>query len=124
MRTSGIALTLFAGALAASAVCAQDAPPPPPTAPTPTEPQGPPVLVNSGKPMTVLFQCTAEDIQSAGLACSEDDPCPVYLELSVVESTGIRIFVAGNIHTETATLYGILLGTDDNGHTWREVHPR
>src|ERR1035437_4513668 len=41
-----------------------------------------------------------------------------------VVSPGIRIFVAGNIHTDTATLYTKLLGTEDNGQTWREVHER
>ncbi len=41
-----------------------------------------------------------------------------------MESTGIRIFAAGNIHTANATLFTILLGTEDNGLTWREVHDR
>jgi photosystem II stability/assembly factor-like uncharacterized protein len=74
--------------------------------------------------MTVPFQCTAEDIREAGLDCSEHDPCPIYLELAVVDSTGIRIFAAGNIHTRSATLYSILLGTEDNGHTWTESFER
>jgi photosystem II stability/assembly factor-like uncharacterized protein len=60
----------------------------------------------------------------AGLTCSEDDPCPVYLELSTVHSTGIRLFVAGNIHTTNSTLFTILLGSDDNGQTWREAYER
>jgi len=74
--------------------------------------------------MTVPFQCTAEDIRAAGLDCSEEDPCPVYLELSAAESSSLRIFAAGNIHTDSATLYSVLLGSEDNGHTWREVHER
>ena len=74
--------------------------------------------------MTVPFQCTAEDIHEAGLDCSERDPCPIYLELAAVESTGIRIFAAGNIHSASATLYSVLLGTDDNGHTWTETFER
>ena len=74
--------------------------------------------------MLVPFRCTDEDIRAAGLTCSEQDPCPVYLELAAVESTGIRIFTAGNIHTANATLSTILLGTEDNGQTWREVHER
>jgi photosystem II stability/assembly factor-like uncharacterized protein len=41
-----------------------------------------------------------------------------------VESTGIRIFTVGNIHSSTATLYSILLGSEDNGATWREFHER
>ena len=87
-------------------------------------PAAPVVLENAGKPMIAPFRCTEEDIRSAGLTCSEQDPCPVYLELAAVESTGIRIFAAGNIHTANATLYTILLGSEDNGQTWREVHER
>src|ERR1035438_310778 len=100
----------------------------PPTAAPPVVPAvvraAPVVLENTGKPMVALFHCTEEDIHSAGLTCSEQDPCPVYLELAAVESTGIRIFAAGNIHTASATLYTILLGSEDNGQTWREVHER
>ncbi len=102
------------------ALQAQDQPP----APVSPLPAGPPVLQNNGKPILVPFQCTEEDIRTAGLSCTEQDPCPVYLELAAVESTGIRIFAAGNIHTSAATLYSILLGSDDNGATWREVHDR
>jgi photosystem II stability/assembly factor-like uncharacterized protein len=107
--------------LACGALWAQDLPP---AAAAPVVPAAPPVLENTGKPMLAPFRCTEEDIHSAGLTCSEQDPCPVYLELAAVESTGIRIFAAGNIHTGTATLYTILLGTEDNGQTWREVHER
>src|SRR5262245_37787792 len=97
-------------------ILAQDQPP--------STPPPPPVLENAGKPMLVPFQCTNDDIRLAGLTCSEDDPCPVYLELSAAESTGIRLFAAGDIHTASATLFSILLGSDDNGHTWREAHER
>jgi hypothetical protein len=81
-------------------------------------------LQNSGKPMRVVYECTEADIQAAGLGCSEDDPCPVYLELSNVDSVGNKIFVTGNLHTPTATLYSILLASDDNGAAWTEPHPR
>ena len=118
MRTIGL-VTLLLVAFPA-ALTAQDQPPPPAPAPPP----GPPVLQNSGKPIVVPFRCTDEDIHSAGLSCSEQDPCAVYLELAAAESTGIRIFAAGNIHTSNATLYSILLGSDDNGATWRESYER
>src|SRR5664279_3011554 len=107
--------------LLGASLMAQDAPP---VAPAPAVPAAPPVLVNSGKPMLAPFHCTEEDIHSAGLTCTEEDPCPVYLELSAVEATGLRIFTAGNIHAATSTLFTILLGTEDNGQTWREVHER
>src|SRR5260370_36580898 len=87
----------------------------PPVATAPMVPAAPPVLENTGKPMVVPFHCTEEDIHSAGLTCSEEDPCPVYLELAAVESTGIRIFTAGNIPTASATINNVLLATEDNG---------
>jgi photosystem II stability/assembly factor-like uncharacterized protein len=97
---------------------------PPPAGAVPPPPPPAPVFENNGKPMVVPFRCTDEDIRSAGLSCTDDDPCPVYLELSAMQSSGIRLFAAGNIHTANATLYSVLLGSDDNGHTWREVHDR
>src|SRR5262249_13010155 len=81
----------------------------------------PAVLENSGKPLTPRYQCTEEDIQSFGLGCTEDEPCPMYLELSTFESVGNQIFAAGNIHSSTSTLYSILLATSDGGKTWREA---
>src|ERR1039458_4735831 len=107
--------------LAGGALWAQDLPP---AAGAGLVPAAPVVLENVGKPMVTPFRCTEEDIRSAGLTCSEQDPCPVYLELAAVESSAIRIFAAGNIHAATATLYTVLLGSEDNGQTWREVHER
>ena len=74
--------------------------------------------------MRVVYECTAADTQAAGLGCSEEDPCPVYLELANVDAVGNKIFVTGNLHTPMATLYSILLASDDNGTTWTEPHPR
>jgi hypothetical protein len=119
-------IPVLLGALAALMTLAQDPPPSPPVvipAPIPAV-TPPPVLENTGKPMLVGFQCTEEDIRSAGLACSEDDPCQIYLELAVASGVGSRILAAGNIHTEAATLYSVLLGSEDSGRTWREVHER
>lgn len=81
-------------------------------------------LENSGKPMRVLYECTAADTQAAGLGCSEEDPCPVYLELENVDAAGQGIFVTGNLHTPMATLYSIVLASGDEGKTWTEPHPR
>ncbi|HUI54994.1 MAG TPA: hypothetical protein VLY04_08490 [Bryobacteraceae bacterium] len=100
-------------------VRAQDQPPAaPPIAPIP------PTLENTGKPLLLPFQCTMDDIQWAGLSCSEDEPCPLYLELSAVTSVGDKFFAAGNIHFSSVTLYSVLLGSEDAGHTWRELHER
>jgi hypothetical protein len=105
--------------LAAAAAWAQEQPP---------ANLAPPVLENSGKPMLLPFRCTEDDIQWAGMSCSADEPCPVYLELAAVES-GVppgpgRIFAAGNIHALDVTLYSVLLASEDGGHTWREAYER
>src|SRR5438105_3325697 len=84
----------------------------------------PPILNNTGKPMTVPFECTEDDMQWAGMSCTEEEPCPAYFELTAAEPVGDKIFAAGNLHSNTVTLYSILLGSDDAGKTWREVHPR
>jgi hypothetical protein len=81
-------------------------------------------LENTGKPMRVEFACTDDDMLAAGMSCSEDDPCPVYLELAAAETSGIRLFAAGNIHSSQSTMYSVLLASDDNGKTWREPYPR
>ncbi len=81
-------------------------------------------LDNTGKPMRIVYECTKEDKQATGLGCSEEDPCPVYLELENVEAVGNKLFVTGNIHTPMATLYSILLGSDDEGKTWSEPYMR
>jgi hypothetical protein len=81
-------------------------------------------LENNGKPMRVAYECTAADTLAAGLGCSEDDPCPIYLELANVEAVGNKIFLSGNLHTPTTTLYSVLLESEDAGATWVEPHPR
>ena len=81
-------------------------------------------LQNSGKPMQVPFECTEADSQAANLSCSADEPCPVFLELTAADAVGNRVFVTGNLHTSTATLYSILLSSDDAGRTWMEPNPR
>jgi photosystem II stability/assembly factor-like uncharacterized protein len=81
-------------------------------------------LENAGKPMRVPFECTEADTQAASLNCSEEEPCAVFLELSNVEAAGNKIFLTGNLHTSTTTLYSILLATEDAGKIWNEPHPR
>ena len=83
-----------------------------------------PLLRNTGKPMVVEYSCSEEDIRAAGLSCTREDPCPLYLELSSVEAVGNRIFLAGNIHSPSTTLSSALLASDDMGKTWREPQER
>jgi len=82
------------------------------------------LLQNTGKPLAAPFTCTDDDMQWAGMSCSEEEPCPVYLELTAIEGVGNRIIVLGNIHTETTTLYSVLLSSEDAGITWREPYER
>ena len=81
-------------------------------------------LENTGKPMRVPFECTEADTQFFGLSCSEEEPCPVYLEVAGIEAVGNKLFLPGNLHTPTTTLYSILLATEDAGKMWAEPHPR
>jgi photosystem II stability/assembly factor-like uncharacterized protein len=104
--------------LAALALCCgilygQDPPPPPPV-----------VLEYAGKPLILPFKCTDEDIQLAGLTCSEDDPCPIYLELAAVGASGDRVVVVGNLHSSSVTMFSTLLASEDGGKTWREPQDR
>src|ERR1051325_4283909 len=106
---SKAAVSLILLAVAILAAWAQDQPPVPGAAPS-----TPPVTVleNTGKPILLPFQCAAEDIQWAGLTCSEEEPCPTYLELTAVESAGDRILTAGNVHSTAVTLFSVLLASD------------
>ncbi len=77
-------------------------------------------ILNSGEPMRVAFSCAGEDLAAAGMSCSDEYPCPVYLELSSVSSTGKKISLDGNLHGPSVTLYSVLLSSDDGGITWKE----
>jgi hypothetical protein len=77
-------------------------------------------IPNTGQPMHVPFECTAADTLTAGLTCSEEEPCPVYLELANIEGVGDKIFLTGNLHSSTNTLSSILLESDDAGQNWKE----
>lgn len=81
-------------------------------------------IENTGKPMHVPFECTEADSQAAGLSCSEEEPCAVYVELTNIEAVGNKLFLPGNLHTDTTTLFSILLASEDTGKTWTEPHPR
>jgi photosystem II stability/assembly factor-like uncharacterized protein len=93
---------------------------------TPPQASPPPsaVLENTGKPIVLPFECTEGDIQWAGLSCSAEEPCPVYVELTNATSVGDHLFAVGNIHSAAVTLYSVLLASEDGGHLWREPHPR
>jgi hypothetical protein len=91
-----------------------------PTAPTQqaVELQSP-VFEYDGKPITLPYHCSLEDVRWAGMTCSEDEACPIYLELSSAEAVGDHVFAAGNIHSDAVTLYSVLLMSGDAGHSWQ-----
>jgi hypothetical protein len=83
-----------------------------------------PVLTNGGEPMRVSYACTEEDLQWAGMSCSDDEPCAIYLELNSVVPDGKKIAAAGDLHSRSVTIGSVLLLSDDSGVTWREAAAR
>ena len=79
-------------------------------APPPPAPSAPAPLEFKGQPLVLPLHCTEEDIIALGLTCSEDERCPVYLDLTDIEAAGTKIFVTGNLHTDSVTSFSILLG--------------
>lgn len=110
-RTVALALLSISGLLAQT-----PAPSPPPA--------GPVALEYAGKPLKIPFACGEDDIQSFGMTCTADEPCAVYLELSGIEAVNTRLFVSGNLHSASATLFSILLSSEDGGKTWTEAFDR
>lgn len=113
-RIAGIALAAVGMLLRA-----QEAAPP-----AEPKPAGPPKLEYAGKPLQLPYVCTEDEIQGFGLSCSQEDPCPVYLELADVEAVGATIYVTGNLHNDTTTFYSVLLMSEDGGKTWSEPYAR
>ncbi len=72
------------------------------------------------KPQPLTAVCGDSEITEFGLECSADEPCPIYLELTAVEPLGVKLFLSGNFHTGTQTLWSILLASEDGGKTWAE----
>ncbi|MBS1828401.1 MAG: exo-alpha-sialidase [Acidobacteria bacterium] len=95
----------------------------PADAPKPEAPARP-VYAFSGKPLNLQFACSDDDIMAFGLTCAEDEPCEVYLELAALESVGGKVFLTGNLHTRDATMWSVLLGSEDGGKTWTELFER
>jgi hypothetical protein len=76
------------------------------------------------EPYRVPFACAEEDLQAAGMSCSEDDSCPIYLEINSIAPDGRKLYLAGNLHGTSATLASILLVSEDSGAGWKEPSPR
>ena len=88
-------------------------------------PAGPVKLEYTGQPLVLgQPQCTDEEIQSLGLSCTREDPCPIYLELAAQEALGNTIVLTGNVHSREATLSSVLLMSEDLGKSWTEPFGR
>lgn len=82
------------------------------------------VAWGASEPVKVAFTCKADDLIAAGLSCSDDDPCPVYLELSSISSQGNTLAITGDLHGRSMTLGSVLLTSTDNAATWKEPTAR
>jgi len=82
------------------------------------------LTLSAQTPVRVPFDCSPEQAEAFGLNCSEDQPCPAYLELASAAGAAGRVFVAGNLHTSDTTLFSLLLASEDGGLTWTEPAPR
>jgi len=76
------------------------------------------------EPVRIPYDCPEAELQSAGLLCTEQEPCPIYLEINAIAPAGRRILVAGDLHATSGTLTSILLASEDGGATWKEPAPR
>ncbi len=74
-------------------------------------------------PFKIPYACSEKDLAAAGMTCSGDSPCPVYVELSSVAGIGKKLLVTGNLHGSAATIGSLLLASDDGGATWKEPSP-
>ena len=93
-------------------------------APAQTSPQGPAPLTYSGTPLRIPFECEQDRIEELGLVCLEDEPCVVYTEFAAIRVDGSRLVLAGNFHTQAATMASLLLVSEDGGVTWTEPYAR
>jgi hypothetical protein len=71
-------------------------------------------------PVKVSYTCSEKDLSDAGMTCSDENPCPIYAELSSVSALGRKLLVTGNLHGSSSTIGSVLLVSDDDGATWKE----
>jgi hypothetical protein len=75
-------------------------------------------------PVKLPYTCSENDLAAAGMTCSDDNPCPIYVELSSVSAIGKKLVITGNLHDPSATIASVLLVSGDDGLTWKEPSPR
>lgn len=80
-------------------------------------------LLRAQAPVTLPYDCNQADLDFAGATCSDDAPCPIFLEFSSITTNGQKLFATGNLHTESATIGSVLVASED-GITWKEAGTR
>lgn len=90
------------------------------------EPEGPPegTTVYEGPVISLSTVCDIDRLEYAGIRCSEDRPCELYLELVSVAAEGSWMVLAGEVHTADATYESVVLASQDGGVTWTESADR
>lgn len=83
-----------------------------------------PAISIAQQPVKVSFACAEDELQAAGLLCTEEEPCAIFLELSAIAPAGRKLFLAGNLHATSGTIASIFVASDDTGLTWKEPAPR
>jgi hypothetical protein len=83
-----------------------------------------PVFEYVGEPIAIDVNCGKEEIARFGMICPPDRPCPVFLELTSVEFVNGKVFAVGNLHSESMTLFTIVLASEDGGLNWTEPAER
>lgn len=90
------------------------------------EPEGPPegTTVYEGPVISLSTVCDVDRLEYAGIRCSADHPCELFLELVSIASEGAWMVLAGEVHTAEATYESIVLTSQDGGTTWTESAER
>jgi hypothetical protein len=90
------------------------------------EPEGPPegTTIYEGPTVALSTVCDVGRLEYAGIRCSADRPCDLFLELVSVASEGDWVVLAGEVHTADATYESVVLSSKDGGLTWAESAER
>jgi hypothetical protein len=90
------------------------------------EPEGPPegTTIYEGPVVTLSTVCDVDRLEYAGIRCSAERPCDLFLELVSIASEGDWMVLAGEVHTSAATYESVVLTSKDGGATWTESADR
>jgi len=51
-------------------------------------------VLQAQEPVRIPFGCSEAELQTAGLLCTEEEPCPIYLEINAIAPAGKGYFWA------------------------------